>query len=142
MLDAGTWPRPPIVEAEGLLERGGEEHATLGLTLSVDHPLALYGPEHHVGQRVTLIGIVVAGQRIRTSGGRPMAFASLCDRTGVVELTFSEQAAERYGELLHVGTALAATGTVTEHVEHGIGLDTRSVRVFGLEREAAEWVEA
>ncbi len=59
-----------------------------------------------------------------------MAFASLCDRSGVLELTLFEPAAERYGELVREGSLLIVAGTVTQDVERGIGLDVSQVRVL------------
>jgi coenzyme F420-reducing hydrogenase alpha subunit len=46
-----------------------------------------------------------------------------------MELTFYEGAAERYGDALHVGAVLAARGTVTQHLEHGIGVEVAWAQV-------------
>jgi DNA polymerase III alpha subunit len=113
LLDDQTWPRSPAVEPESTWERALEEYETLGFPVSVDHPLCLYQAELagtslccsarlalEVGRQVVVAGVIVAGRRIRTAGGRLMAFASLCDRTGVIELTLFEAAAERYRDLL------------------------------------------
>jgi DNA polymerase III alpha subunit len=140
LLDAGTWPQPPLVEAEDCLERAAEEYATLGFTLSVDHPLALCRaalPDTtlvtaeqlgaHVGQQVTVAGVIVAGRRIRTTKGRLMAFASLCDWSGVMEMTLFERAAEGYAELLQKGGAVVATGRVTQDVERGVGVEVTTM---------------
>jgi DNA polymerase III alpha subunit len=149
LLDDLSWPQPPVIEAESTRERAAEEYATLGFTVSVDHPLALYAAELEdtpsvcaarlgqcVGRQVTVMGVVVAGRRIRTRGDRPMAFASVCDRTGTMELTFYDAAAQRYADTLHVGSVLVASGMVTEHLEHGIGVEVRHARALVVEPEA------
>jgi error-prone DNA polymerase len=141
LLDARTWPEPPLLEGESPYERGAEEYATLGFTLSVDHPLALVDEKlarhylvcaerlrMHIGQRVQVAGVIVAGRKIRTSAGRMMTFASLCDRTGVLELTLFEGVAARYTEVVQEGGLVVATGIVTDHTEHGTGVEVRQVR--------------
>ena len=145
LLDEGTWPRPPVVEAESTWERAAEEYATLGFTLSLEHPLDLCEAEPggtstvcaaqlgaYVGRQVTVSGVVVAGRRIRTGSGRLMAFASLCDRSGVLEMTLFEDAAERYSDLLEGGGIVVAAGTVTQDRERGIGVEVRTVRPLRL----------
>ena len=151
LLDEGTWPRPPVVEAESTWERATEEYATLGFPLSVEHPLDLYAVEPtktcivcaeqlgaYVGRRVTVMGVVVAGRRIRSANGRLMAFASLCDRAGVLEMTLFEDAAERYADLLQVGSVLMATGVVTQDVERGVGVEAHTLWPLQAHSEAQE----
>ena len=64
------------------------------------------------------------------ANGRLMAFASLCDDSGVLEATLFEGAAERYGDLLDAGGIVVATGAVTQDVERGVGVEVREVRTL------------
>ena len=143
LLTEVTWPCPPGVEVESIQERAREEYETLGFPVSVDHPLDLHRAElkhvslvcseqlrTHVGRQVTVAGVIVAGRRIRTTNDRLMAFASVCDRNGVLEATLFEAAAECYAELLQNGSVVVATGMVTQDMERGIGLEVRSVRTI------------
>ena len=117
-----------------------EEYETLGFSVSVEHPLDLHRTElkhaplvcseqlrRHVGRQVTVAGVIVAGRRIRTTNDRLMAFASVCDRSGVIEATLFEAAAECYAELLQNGGVVGATGTVTQDMERGIGLEVKTM---------------
>ncbi len=144
LLDDQTWPRSPAVEPESTVERALEEYETLGFPVSVDHPLCLYQAELagtslrcsarlalEVGRQVVVAGVIVAGRRIRTAGGRLMAFASLCDRTGVIELTLFEAAAERYRDLLSLHQVVVVQGLITADAERGVGLEVRRVEVLG-----------
>ena len=144
LLDDQTWPRSPAVEPESTWERALEEYETLGFPVSVDHPLCLYQAELagtslrcsarlalEVGRQVVVAGVIVAGRRIRTAGGRLMAFASLCDRTGVIELTLFEAAAERYRDLLSLHQVVVVQGLITADAERGVGLEVRRVEVLG-----------
>lgn len=141
LLDAGSWSPPPILDAESPVERAAEEYATLGFTLSLDHPLSLVEDQLadlrlvqavalrlYVGRRVQVAGVIVAGRRIHTASGRLMTFASLCDATGTIELTLFEAVAARYSDDLYEGGLIVAGGVVTEHPEHGTGIDVRMVR--------------
>src|SRR5919202_4157726 len=120
LLDEGTWPRPPVVEAESTRERAREEYATLGFPLSVEHSLDLDAVEPtaacvvcaeqlgaDVGRRVTVMGVVVAGRRIRTANARLIAFASPCDRASV----------------------LMATGVVMQDVEGDVGIEAHTMAI-------------
>ena len=142
LLDDQTW-RPPVVDTESLLERAREEWQTLGFPISLDHPLALVEGELRggrvvrtdqlgalVGTPVAVAGLIVASRRIRAAGDRPMAFASICDRSGVIEATLFGNVAERYAEALHGGGLVVARGIVTQDPERGIGLDIRALRVL------------
>jgi error-prone DNA polymerase len=141
LLDARTWPEPPILDAESPEERAAEEYATLGFTLSLAHPLALVEHEladlrliqavclrSYIGRWVQVAGVVVAGRRIHTNSGRLMTFASLCDATATIELTLFEAVAARYSDAMYEGGLIVADGIVTDHPEHGTGLDVRMVR--------------
>lgn len=154
LLDARTWPEPPQLEAESIEERATEEYRTLGFPLSVDHPLALVETDltgqhlvcavhlrSHIGQRVQVAGVIVAGRKIRTSAGRSMAFASVCDRTGILELTLFEGVAARYAEAVQEGVLILATGVVTDHPEHGTGLDVHQLRRIEVSTLAEPAVE-
>ena len=66
-----------------------------------------------------------------------MPFASLCDRSGVMELTCFEDAAERYGELLHLGRVLRVTGRITQDVERGVDVEVQAVAELPLRGEVA-----
>ena len=66
-----------------------------------------------------------------------MTFVSLCDRSGVMELTCFEDAAERYGELLHLGRVLQARGRITQDVERGVGVEVQAVAELPLRGEVA-----
>lgn len=145
LLDEQSWPEPTIIEAEPVWERAAEENATLGFTLSVNHPLDLYAGGDaqticaeqlaaHVGRRVVVSGMVVAGRRVKTSSGRPIAFATLCDRTAVMELTLFEQAVQRYREHVQVGAVVEVAGVVTHTAERGVGVEVQTLRELRLER--------
>lgn len=140
-MDASSWPEPPVLEAESAQERAFEEYSTLGFTLSLDHPLALVEDNltdvrlvqaaalrSLIGRRVQVAGVIVAGRRIHTASGRLMTFASLCDATATIELTLFEAVAARYSDELYEGGLVVAGGVVTDHPEHGCGLDVRMVR--------------
>lgn len=133
--------RPPVDEPESRSERAVEEYATLGFTLSLTHPLMLRRAalhsvnvvpaeqlHRHVGKIVTSAGVIVAERRYRTPNGRLMIFASLCDQSGVTELTLFEDAAQRYAEIIHTGRMLISVGTITQDRERGIGMEVRRVR--------------
>ena len=57
-----------------------------------------------------------------------MTFASLCDATATIELTLFEAVAARYSDAMYEGGLIVADGIVTDHPEHGTGLDVRMVR--------------
>lgn len=59
-----------------------------------------------------------------------MAVASLCDATGIVELTLVETAAERYGDLLAMQQAVIVQGRVSIDVERGVGIEVIQVEVL------------
>ncbi len=132
------------IEPESVMERGAEEYGTLGFCVSVDHPLTLYAARlrdqaivtaeqlgDYVQHEVTVMGIVVAGRRVRANNDRLMVFVSLCDRTGVMEAALFAEVAERYGEFVRGEHVLLVTGMVTEDVERGIGLTVRHVQIVG-----------
>jgi DNA polymerase III alpha subunit len=140
LLSGDTWPQPIVVEPESVVERAGEEYATLGFTVSVDHPLDICPAEveqlrptcveqlrQHSGRQVVVAGVVVAARRVRTSAGRAMAFASICGRDGIAEVTLFE-AATRYADLIQLGALIAVRGLVTQDLERGIGLEVTAVR--------------
>jgi error-prone DNA polymerase len=144
LLDDHSWQRPTAVEAEGRDERGWEEYAALGWTLSVDHPLDLVRDalhertpvytaqlQHHIGQVVDVAGVIVARRRIPTVNDRPMLFASLCDYSGTMELTLYGDAAERYDDDIQIDTMLVARGVVTQDAEHGIGVRVQAIHFLG-----------
>ncbi len=124
------------VAREPLRERVQEENAVLGFPVSAAHPLMLYQTvlsEHDVvlaeqlgdfvHQQVTVAGVVVAHRTIRTTQGSLMAFGSLCDPSGTLELTVGEAVLASATAALHTGTVLLATGRVSYNVERGLGLD-------------------
>lgn len=57
-----------------------------------------------------------------------MAFTSLCDTSGTMELTMYAKVAERYSEELSVGVMLVARGFVKSDPLHGIGIDMHEGR--------------
>jgi DNA-directed DNA polymerase III PolC len=76
------------------LDRLKAEMELLGFTVGA-HPLDLY-PEaplatsiialgNHLGQVVTIIGMVIADRVFSQANGDPMKFITICDRTGIVE---------------------------------------------------------
>jgi hypothetical protein len=55
----------------------------------------------------------------------------------VLELTCFEDAAERYGELLHLGRVLRVKGRITQDVERGVGVEVQAVAELPLRGEVA-----
>ncbi len=124
------------------MERAAEEYRVLGFTRSLSHPMDLYHATlahvdvlpvarlvQHVGQAVSVAGIVVAARRIQTGQGRSMAFLSICDASGVAELTIFNSAAQQAAQNIACGHVIYATGRVGQHIEYGINLEVTTVRV-------------
>jgi DNA polymerase-3 subunit alpha len=132
---------PPITP-EDEMERAAEEYRILGFTRSLPHPMELYRATladlsvlpvahlaQHVGEEASVAGIVVAARRIQTSQGRPMAFLSICDASGVAELTVFDSATQQVAQNITCGHVVCAMGRVLQHVEHGTNLEVTTVRV-------------
>ncbi len=54
-----------------------------------------------------------------------------------MELTCFEDAAERYGELLHLGRVLCVTGRISQDVARGVGVEVQGVAELPLRGEVA-----
>lgn len=74
-----------------------------------------------VGQRVRVFGWAVAYRRHRTDEGRPMAFVTLEDGSGIVEASLFPTVFERCGGELQGRGPFVVTGTVEERLG-GVGL--------------------
>lgn len=141
LLDVAVTVPVMIAETETNIERAREEYATLGWTISVEHPLDLYHTTlqnlavvpteclgAYIGQQVTIAGVSVAYRRIRTTKETRMGFVSLCDATGVAELTLFEAALQQAHGTLERGGLVIATGRVVEDAERGIGVEVQHIR--------------
>ena len=56
-----------------------------------------------------------------------MAFASICGRDGIADVTLFEGATMQYAQLIELGELVAVRGSVTQDLERGIGLDVTQV---------------
>lgn len=134
---------PTGIEPEHPFERAEEEYAVLGLTWTVDHPLDLYRSnlepwsvvtaEQITGQidrEVVVAGMIVARRRILTVTGQPMLFLTLCDRSGIVELTLFANILERVGHLDDRDEVVVASGIVRQDADRGIGIEVRTLHAL------------
>ncbi|MBI3031713.1 MAG: DNA polymerase III subunit alpha [Candidatus Rokubacteria bacterium] len=142
---------PPIPEWEGD-QRLAYEKEVLGFYLS-GHPLARFQEEAErlkaapladlgqkaVGARLTLLGQITALKEIPTKSGERMAFATLEDMTGSVELTVFPGPFKVAAALLRSGEPIVVRGRVDE-TEKGRVVLAEDIRPLGgaAPREAAE----
>lgn len=128
----------------------GEEKATLGLYLS-GHPITRYEdelsaftsarignilsePEKYLNRPwVRIAGLVVDLRTRDSKNGRRMAFSTLDDRTGRMEIAVFGEAYERVGELLSRDRILVAEGPLSTDDYSGAQRLTIE-RLYGLEQ--------
>jgi len=119
--------RPPMPDAPALtpLERAAKEKDVLGFYLS-GHPLDTYAKDlerltsgtlaHFARQQngtpVRAAGVLLGLRKTSTKKGEPMAFASLEDRTGSLELLVFPEAYQRAGRHLVDGAMVWVTAQV------------------------------
>lgn len=89
-------------------------------------PVARLGD--HLGQTVTVCGLMVADRINRTTKGDLMKFVTLADRTGFVETLLFPDAYQRFGHLTAIHPILAATAVV-EPFENNNGYTLRVNRI-------------
>jgi len=138
------------VDAWSEMERLKKEMEAIGFHLS-GHPIEAYGqaPERlgvtriadiarKLGaagdKRVVIAGILVAVQNRTTSKGTPMAFLSLSDPSGQVEITAFSEVLSQARDLLSVGQALYVSASAQMLNEM---LRLTANRVDALDRMAA-----
>ena len=125
IMDSGS-PTAPVPPEEPR-ERLRWELRHMGAAVS-DHPLALFTERlapwrgrtvpatevaGHVGRRIRVTGWHVTSKLARTrTEGRPMAFLTLEDESGLTECVLFPEAYRIYGGLLHEFGPLVAEGTV------------------------------
>ena len=93
-------------------------------------PTGVEGLQHQIGRKVVVAGVVVAARRIKTSTGKAMAFASICSRDGIAEVTMFEDTAMEYADLIQLNRLVAVHGVVTEDLERGVGIEVSRVRTI------------
>jgi DNA polymerase-3 subunit alpha len=134
-------PPLPAVPPWSLLERLRREREVLGFYLS-DHPLAPYRGivrarrtheasrlrELGEGREAAVIGIVSAIKTISDRNGRPMAFVTMEDFSGSVELTVFADLYERHRAALMQGAVLEVRGRVDARDEEAPKMVLQSLR--------------
>ena len=124
------------------------ERETLGLYLT-GHPIARF--EHELrcfvdnslaelkpdsSKSVVVAGLVVALRTMQTKRGDRMAFVTLDDRTGRLELAVFSDLFERYRELLNKDSLLVVEGQVSVD-EYSGGFKMSADRLYGMDQARA-----
>ncbi len=124
-------------------QRLAAEKETLGLYLS-GHPIDEYLPELQgmTGERLanlkpvrssqTVAGLVVSVRTMRSKKGDVLAFVTLDDRSGRLEISLPPREYERYREHLHGDTILLVECSISIDDYHG-GLRGRATRIMNLQ---------
>ena len=135
-----------------LKERLNGERETLGLYLT-GHPIDEYEDElkHFVSSRLshlkpdkskqTVVGLVVAFRVMKTKRGDNMAFVTLDDRTGRLEVAAFSDTYDQYRELLRKDALLVIEGQVSRDDYNG-GLKMRADGVTELMAARAHRLES
>ncbi|HHY39569.1 MAG TPA: DNA polymerase III subunit alpha, partial [Clostridia bacterium] len=106
------------------------EKELLGLYVS-GHPLAEYEqaiteltdtairdlPGYKDGSSVMIAGVITGGKRINTKAGEPMAFVTIEDLTGSVEVVVFPKVFQKRKDLIETDKVVAAKGTVSVEEE-------------------------
>lgn len=133
----------PAVAPWSQQHRLAAEKETLGLYLS-GHPIDEYLPELRsmTGERLghlkplrstqTVAGLVVGVRTIRSRRGDTLAFVTLDDRSGRLEVSLPSREYEQYRERLHAETILLVECTVSIDDYSG-GLRGRASRIMNLQ---------
>lgn len=126
------------------------EKELLGLYVS-GHPLAEYEqaiadladaaasdlPDYKDGSSVVMAGVITAEKRINTKAGEPMAFVTLEDLTGSVEVVVFPKVFQKRKSLIEVDRVVAVKGTasIQEEGEAKVLADD----LLALEEALAQW---
>lgn len=121
-----TAPDYEVIEREDSLQKLEHEKAVLGHYLS-GHPIKIYENElsfftttnlfhlsEHLGQSVTVAGLLIDIRRIITKTGRRMAILKLEDRFGTVEVTLFSKIFETVAPYLEKNQIYIVNGKVEE----------------------------
>jgi len=117
-------PRRPSPYSPSLMLK--HELETLGFMLSI-HPLDRYRDllnrlnhtlakdlHNHVGEYVTMVGLLVTGKTVQTKDGDPMKFVSFEDTTGIYETVFFPKVYHRFCHMLNELRPYLLKGKVEE----------------------------
>ena len=142
--EAAARTSPYVISAEwDEDERLQGEKATLGLYLT-GHPIIRYEPEltrfissrivdlrPGQNQNVVVSGLVVAMRTMNSRRGDRIAFITLDDRSGRIELAVFAEAYKKYRDLLAKDTLLVVEGTVSVD-EYSGGFKMSAERIFDI----------
>jgi error-prone DNA polymerase len=145
---ASRWtPTPTGLKPMSMAERVKHEVEVLGLDLSA-HVISFYAPmlrdlgvlasvrmlDVRSQARVLVAGVKVATQTPPIRSGKRVAFVTLDDSTGPVDVTFFEDAQEQYAPTLFHSWLLLARGEIRRTGPRGV-----SVRADGCWELGAVW---
>jgi DNA polymerase III subunit alpha len=99
------------------------------MRMAVDAPLAEL-QQHKDGSWVTVGGIITQIKKIKTKKGDPMAFATLDDLEGSVEILLFGNAIEQYGGALDVDEVILVRGRVDHKDANKVCVVVQSVEPF------------
>ncbi len=140
--DHGKYNHLETLKCLSLKERLAREKETLGLFLTA-HPIDVYRSElkflaqsrivdlRTSGDDQTIIGLIVAIRTMRTRKGETMAFLTLDDRTGRVEIGIFADLYEKYREVLKKDEIVVVKGSASAD-DFTDGIRVRASEVFNL----------
>ena len=140
--DNGKYHHIDTLKCLTLKERLAKEKETLGLFLTA-HPIDVYRTElkylaqcrivdlRTTGDDQTIIGLVIAVRTMRTRKGETMAFLTLDDRTGRVEVGVFADLYEKHRDLLKKDEVIVVKGSASAD-DFTDGTRVRASEIFNL----------
>ncbi|MGY3724059.1 DNA polymerase III catalytic subunit, DnaE type [Granulicatella balaenopterae] len=119
------FPKMEVKPEISLLEKLDKEIEFLGYPISA-HPTEEYQEAYDAGivqtindifeaKIVSVLGVITSVKRIRTKKGEPMAFATLQDATGTIDLVLFQRDYPKYYQLLEEKALVQITGKVSKN---------------------------